>query len=39
VAVEVNIYAWLAGGIIALCGAGLVLHAALRIGSLGQVPK
>jgi uncharacterized sodium:solute symporter family permease YidK len=35
-AVEVNVLAWLVGGLIALCGAALVLLTVARLGSLGQ---
>lgn len=31
------VLAWLVGGVIALCGAALVLHMIVRLGSLGQV--
>jgi len=30
-----NVLAWLVGGLIALCGAALVLHVIARLGSLG----
>lgn len=31
-----NTLAWLAGGLIALCGAALLLQMAARLGSLGK---